>query len=561
MRAFVLADNRKVSADTELQISDIITAVASTDPPQAAENHVVLRAMKNWAKWSKGDETEAANVSVARSSSLPAPPKPAAYPKPPPRSESPPSIKKRNLKVKGAEAEAGVEEEAKKKKKKMKTQTKTKESTTKSKEESKENKEQKKDEGGKERGEVDEGKSPVKGTEGVRNSVAAPSSPTPTPLAKKEAVKVYLSARKSMLESNSASISRFNKHIKKLVKSIPRRLIVELASMKIPPDAVCAVSRLVLGVLDFKASKSTTSWKTVKSSLLSPQSEGWRKFSAFDECSFFWCITSKAIMKSIVDFTEEGYEIVSGRLSKISLLSLKFGDFIFAVRNLWTEFKGQDELDNLIRAGAQVRKAFKGNRDAIPKSVLGRTGGSVTLLDREKGDVGKQKKIAVAVRLPSAKAIYPVPPATHKPKTLVTPKLPKKGSKASKHGVVTKKSNAGGDNEMSGSLTNLLSSTGSEETDTQTLSKLEHMVGKLTNEISRLESKIASSPGATTNGNRKGRPSSAKKTSPVHKKKISPGRKAVEDASASISSPDPELITEISTAVASRLKQMWSLDD
>jgi len=107
-------------------------------------------------------------------------------------------------------------------------------------------------------------------------------------------------------------------------------------------------------------------------------------------------------------------------------------------------------------------------------------------------------------------------------------------------------------------------------TDEAMLNKLESMVDKITKEISRLESKIQTNNGVVVRSSPKrtgrspsggsarngisGKGSSSKSSpSPLKKKQSA----AIRD---DLKGHDPELLNEISQAVAARLKEMWKLN-
>lgn len=154
----------------------------------------------------------------------------------------------------------------------------------------------------------------------------------------------------------------------------------------------------------------------------------------------------------------------------------------------------------ILELGFNVRKAFKGKK--VPLESVGLGGGGET--------------IVVEVPKVSAPKVKPLKKAKSDPV----------------------KSNGGGGIKIP--------QTKEGESDKQMLNKLETMVEKISGEINRLETKIGA------------RSTPVKKKSPV--KKVASPKKGVSPKGSAKKGGDPEMMKEISEAVAARLKEIWKLN-
>ncbi|GMI48792.1 hypothetical protein TrCOL_g10812 [Triparma columacea] len=513
VRALVLASNRGIEKSVEEKIAEVITAVAATPPPPAAGEELVMKAVRNWAKWSKTSE----DTTTGAAARTPASPKNARKTT---QSSSPTN--------KGGEKV--VKTSPKASSKPLKTKPK-----------------------------------PAKAAPPTAASGPAkkPSS-KPSPAGKKAAVKGYLEIARPMVLSNKSVVSDFKESIGKLWDRKPgrvRRALNEVLTIKSPASGVPQLFKIVVMVLGGRLGKGMgADWSDVREFLRTGDYKE-TLTKGFKVGQVVWGMSSEAVRSKVGDFTKEGREVVLASMKKKAEIAFILAGAVFEVEALWDGLVGDKK--QLEVAALEVRKAYKGDSSGISPSVWN------TVVGEDAGGAsrtGGGGKIEVAVKIPTAQTTLKKSPEAGTAKGVAAKGGASKGE-AGKSGITKSQPSKVKVKKARRSLSPLSSgspaapkSGGSKEADKAMLHKLENMVDKITDEIKNLEEKIevkgSGSPGKKASPSKRGA-SPSKKGSPTKGRNFKSEVKEM----AGEGGGDPELMEDISKAVAQRLKELWALDD
>eukprot|EP00520_Triparma_pacifica_P018136 CAMPEP_0118656548 /NCGR_PEP_ID=MMETSP0785-20121206/13546_1 /TAXON_ID=91992 /ORGANISM="Bolidomonas pacifica, Strain CCMP 1866" /LENGTH=584 /DNA_ID=CAMNT_0006549411 /DNA_START=152 /DNA_END=1903 /DNA_ORIENTATION=- len=374
VRALVLASNSGIDTSIESDIASVITEVASTPPPPAAGEELVMKAMRNWSKWKKMEDERGEKLSIPKSpkrgvagegkenaakdkevrktqvgkgedkKTITLPVKSAASAK---------SAPTKSVPVKSATAKSATAQSA----------TATKPKTV---------------------------------ANATAETPTSSSSPSSTVASRKALVKSYLSLARPFVTSNKSSVAAFNMAMKKLWKSVEKKnsgvkeLKTLVAMRKSPPDCL-NVLKLTLLVIGGKAGKGMgcigANMSDIGTILSSPDNVANVK-SGLKIGHVVFGMASEAVRRKVNDFTEEGRDAVVERVRKKSAFAAILAEAIFEAEILWEGMAGESKGEVELKA-AEVKKAFKGVKGGVPGIVkLGVKG------DETRG------KIEVAVKIP-----------------------------------------------------------------------------------------------------------------------------------------------------------------
>jgi hypothetical protein len=549
VRALVLASNRGIEKSVEEKIAEVITAVAATPPPPAAGEELVMKAVRNWAKWSKTSE----DTTTGTAARTPASPKNARKTT---QSSSPTN--------KGGEKV--VKTSPKASSKPLKTKPK-----------------------------------PAKAA--PPDSASGPAkkqSSKPSPAGKKAAVKGYLEIARPMVLSNKSVVSDFKESIGKLWDRKPgrvRRALNEVLTLKSPASGVPQLFKIVVMVLGGRLGKGMgADWSDVREFLRTGDYKE-TLTKGFKVGQVVWGMSSEAVRSKVGDFTKEGREVVLASMREKAEIAFILAGAVFEVEALWDGLVGDKKqvrqaIEAKLRrrakrdaegfetcvttlahphlptpqlevAALEVRKAYKGDSSGISpsvwNSVVGEDAGGASR-------TGGGGKIEVAVKIPTAQTTLKKSPEVGTAKSVAAKGGASKGE-AGKSGITKSQPSKVKVKKARRSLSPLSSgspaapkSGGSKEADKAMLHKLENMVDKITDEIKNLEEKIevkgSGSPGKKASPSKRGA-SPSKKGSPTKGRNFKSEVKEM----AGEGGGDPELMEDISKAVAQRLKELWALDD
>ncbi len=462
LRALVLAENKITTDSIEDRLASAITSVADTPPPAAAQHDLVLRAMRNWARWKIGKES-------INASSAPPPIPPRIQAKSNPTPPKPPTQ---------AEAKAGEQpgKEATLMPNKVAAKTKV--------------------------------------TQPSAKKVAASLGQPPISL--KDAADKYRAARDAISPQHLLDFesSGFSKAIRGLSKD--RAALKELKAINKPPAGIPEVATLGLVALniarkplaklawhDFQEATSNLSWQ--------------KALESFDANDVLFALSSKGTVSGLKKVFKDGSDKVVQQMHAKSSYVAKIAILLKCIVELLAAIEKEDtSYSALVKAGIDLRKSFLKAKKKVPKTVIGTT----------------PKKTQVSVTIP-------------RPDLAPKPKVEKKASGASAKSSTTKSEKKG----TSGNKREHEKVSKDKTVKDEQMFKLESMVDKITKEIKRLEDKISSVPTPSKKLS-SATPTSSKKSPKKSPKKFKSPAKA---------SSDPELMEEISSAVASRLKELWSI--
>ncbi|GMH74577.1 hypothetical protein TL16_g06502 [Triparma laevis f. inornata] len=241
----------------------------------------------------------------------------------------------------------------------------------------------------------------------------------------------------------------------------------------------------------------TADWNSISSHFKSSRSV-LKRLQTFSAHDLTWALSSKKVLKSLALIEDINVE----SLLKISSFGGQLCSFLKVCWDMYASIRtGNFGQGKILELGFNVRKAFKGKKVPLESVGLGGGGGAT---------------IVVEVPKVSAPKVKPLKKAKSDPV----------------------KSNGGGGIKIPQMKEG--------ESDKQMLNKLETMVEKISGEINRLETKIGA------------RSTPVKKKSPV--KKVASPKKGVSPKGSAKKGGDPEMMKEISEAVAARLKEIWKLN-
>jgi hypothetical protein len=389
-------------------------------------------------------------------------------------------------------------------------------------------------------------------------AVAAKASKTAPPAAAapavsmKGAVASYIAARDAAVarfrdaaDSCSSSMESLCSEIFSKRGSLATK---EMKALKKPPPlctAVLSQSMSLFGAATKPANKLTWLDDMVPwlASLLKEKSRD----GGFGVNVAMYALSQKSFVAAVTKFFAEGTEQAVNNAAKVSLATKIHAQLLACVFELYDGSKSAaaGEWAALIDAGQELRTTFKAKGKPAPFAHV--TAPNKAVGGKEQTVVVKKKKEGgeeVVVNMPRVKVEKENKKATAAEKEPRAKSVPS-GKKSAVAAAGGSKAAAAGKQEKDKD---------------KMLEQLEGMVDKMTKEISRLESKIASTASpkkeqrsASSPGGKSRSPKAAAGSSPSSK---SPSKRPAHQQQ---EVADPELLQEISSAVATRLKEIWSI--